>query len=97
MGIIRNGFKFKRSNGAYVDLRMRRPGLLLVTGEYNYAVGQVMRRSGPSIILRGFYQKIGRRYIRFKVPIGNAPALAMDLEELHQFPENYQLSISPSS
>ena len=75
---------------------MRQPDLLLVTGEYNYAVGQV-RRLGHSYILRGFYQKIGRYYIRFKVPLGNEPPLAMDLEELHQFPENYEFYISPSS
>ena len=66
---------------------MPRIAPLMVTAD-NYAVGKLNTYCNTSLLL-GFYQIIHGYYIRVKVHIRDGHSVAMEQEEIHQFPENH--------
>ena len=91
-GMVRDGLFFKKANDMFYPLRMRQPGLLLVTAD-NYFVGKVST-IGHDYVLLGLYERNNGQYVRVKVPVGNRqPPLVMEPDEIEQFPERYYFHI----
>ena len=70
---------------------MNEPTPLLATGD-NYVVGKVSRLGNANHLL-GLYQKHNGVYLRLKVHLQNGHILAMEPEEIQQFPEDYNFHI----
>ena len=70
---------------------MNQAAALLITAD-NYAVGKVSTFGDDNHIL-GFYQISYGRNIRIKIHVGDGHFQAMNPEEMHQFPENYEFRI----
>ena len=70
---------------------MQIPGPILVTAD-NYIVGKVSS-FGQNYILFGIYDVNNRPPFRVKVPLGGGPTIALNPDELRQFPKNHEFQI----
>ena len=58
----------------------------------NYVVGKVSS-FGHNYHIYGIYGVNNNSPFRVKVPLGGGPAIALNQDELRQFPENYEFQI----
>ena len=90
-GTIPFGLKYKRSDGVFIPLRSHEPASLLVTAD-DYAVGK-LSSFGQNYLLLAFYLQHYGQYTRVKIPITGGHPVAMNSDEIHQFPERHEFRV----